>query len=91
MDRDKARQEALSIADELARTKETSRIEGDYHLGMAVSHMYVAKKGKLPGKEVLWRITEAIQNLVYDAGANPSKEQEMRKTYACKTLDADLG
>jgi hypothetical protein len=91
MDRDKARQDALSISDDDARMREIGRIEGDYHLGMAVSHMYLAKKGVLPQKEVLWRVRDAIQTLVYDGTMNPTAEQQMRLTSARQTLDADLG
>jgi len=67
MDRETARKYLTSITDDEARVKETCRIEADYHLGIAIDHLIIAKTGRMPEKEVAWRLKEAIQHLVYDS------------------------
>ena len=91
MDREKARMAALQITDDAARQREISRIEGEYVLGLAVDHMMHAKTGKLPKPEESRRIVDAVQRLVYDAGASQSEEEIARRDYALRVLDAGLG
>jgi len=67
MDRDKAREGLAQITDEAARIAETSRIEGVYHLDLAVTHMLTKREnGTYPKKEVVARIVDSIQHMVYD-------------------------
>jgi hypothetical protein len=90
MDRDKAREALPLIADDAVRESETMRIEGNYNLEMALSELYTARKGKMPEKEVLLRITDAVQILLYDPAANPEPEQKARRDYANQVLDAEF-
>lgn len=90
MDRDKAREALLGIEDAAVRESETMRIEGLCYLDYAVSCLYIAKHGKMPEKERIWRMAESLQSLLYDSAANPTPEQAARRKYANDVLDAEF-
>lgn len=90
MDREKAREGLPKIVDAAVRQAETFRIEGNYHLELALSELYTARKGKMPEKEVLARIIDSVQILLYEPAANPSAEEKARRDYANNILDAEF-
>lgn len=90
MDRDKAREALLGIADDAVRESETMRIEGLCYLEYAASCLYTARHGKMPEKGRLWRLAEAMQILLYDPAANLTKEEAVRRDYANQVLDAEF-
>ncbi len=89
MDRDKHRPFLWPITDEEARTRETSRIEAEYHLDTAVAHLGIAVTGKLMDAGARVRIVSAIQGMIYNSSPNPSPEEAMRREYAQRELDAE--
>lgn len=80
---------AMAIPYEEARQKETSRIEGEDTLGVAVNHLYLARHGKLPGKEVLARLVESIQIIFAETRDKPSSERDARLDRAYKILKVE--
>jgi len=67
-----------------------TRIEGEYHLGLAVTNLYVAQHGKLPSSEVLARLSSAIEVILADSPkAKSSNEAEERLAHAFQVIEAE--
>jgi hypothetical protein len=77
------------IEDPKAREESTGLLEADYHLGLGVSHILMAKTGKAPDPTVVNRLVHAIQVIGADS-REKDKESQARVQQASQTLAAEL-
>ncbi len=91
MDREKSRAELPKIADVSARQAQTHRVEASYCLGLAVSHLFMAKRGRVPTPEESERVRSAFEILAYDVSNNPTSEEKARVDYACQEIVMGFG
>ena len=90
MDREKERERLPYVKDDASRQYLTTRIEVEYHIGLAVTNLLTSRKQAPPENEKLARIVGAIQVLMYDNGITPTPEQAARIKYANQVLDAEF-
>jgi len=90
--RDKLRQINSRYDSEEARLRGASRVEGEYLLDNAVAHLYMARHGKFPEKEVLARLAGATATLLAELSSSqqyPNKETANRVQGALDILHAE--
>jgi hypothetical protein len=92
MDPDREKLRALNLLElsEVRRQIETFRIEGNYHLEIAMGNLFVSRKGRVPSQLELMNIIEAVQILMHDKGNCPEPEEAVRIKYANETLDREF-
>ncbi len=89
------RNQASSIADPIVRQRELSRIEGEYHLYLALHHLQIQRTGKMPDQGRLDRLVSAIQVLAAEShsdrdGKTPAPEVAVRLGHALEVLHYEL-
>jgi len=97
MNRNLERQHALKISDDKARYAEIYRIEGSYHLGIALQNIVLKRLGKTSGNgadkapaEIVGRLQNAIETIVYENSSNPTPEAKMRLDKAYQVLQSEF-
>ena len=89
MDREKLRESLPAIPDASVRQAETSRIEGNYNLEIALAHLFIERKGRRANPEELDKVVSAVKVLLYDR-ASDAPEKAERIKYANAVLDAEF-
>lgn len=56
-----------------------------------MTHLLIAKKGKMPEPGEAERAQLAIETIVYDSSKNPPTEAKARLDYAHQVLDSEFG
>lgn len=66
MNHESLKKQNIIQKDESSRLREASRIEADYHLDLALRHLYMANHGRFPTQEVAARLNQSLQYLASD-------------------------
>ena len=63
MNYDIVKKEVNAISDPELRAKAYSRLQGQYHLDLAIRHLIMANTGKFPESEVANRLVSSIETM----------------------------